>query len=146
MEIRQKLKNFIKNKWAGLCRHTHYVLLGIPFVLALAGLVLGVTAVIRINQILDRQSFQYAAERYESKVMPYRQMTVLGPGLSQGDGSAPRCTEEGLNIERSSSSMKPWTSRSDPRSATQTVRDRAKEVSLSIRGKTVIPLLRHIAR
>ena len=100
MEIRQKLKNFIKNKWAGLCRHTHYVLLGIPFVLALAGLVLGVTAVIRINQILDRQSFQYVAERYESKVMPYRQMTVLGPGLSQGDGSAPRCTEEGLNIDK----------------------------------------------
>lgn len=100
MEIRQKLKNFIKNKWAVLCRRTHYVLLGIPFVLATAGLVLGVASVIRINQVLDRQSFQYAAEQYESKVMPYRQMTVLGPGLAQGDGSAARSTEEGLNIEK----------------------------------------------
>ncbi|MBR4819326.1 MAG: ABC transporter permease [Clostridiales bacterium] len=100
MEIRQKLKNFIKNKWAVLCRRTHYVLLGIPFVFATAGLVLGVASVIRINQVLDRQSFQYAAEQYESKVMPYRQMTVLGPGLAQGDGSAARSTEEGLNIEK----------------------------------------------
>ncbi|MBR5417256.1 MAG: ABC transporter permease [Clostridiales bacterium] len=100
MEIRQKLKNFIKNKWAVLCRRTHYVLLGIPFVLATAGLVLGVASVIRIDQVLDRQSFQYAAEHYESKVMPYRQMTVLGPGLAQGDGSAARSTEDGLNIEK----------------------------------------------
>ncbi len=100
MEIRQKLKNFIKNKWAVLCRRTHYVLLGIPFVLTLAGLAVGTASVIRINQILDRQSFQYAAERYESKVMPYRQITVLGPGLAQADGSAPRSTYEGLDLDK----------------------------------------------
>ena len=82
MEFRVKLKNFIKRKWGDVCRRSHYVLMGLPFVLVTAGLVLSTASVIRIHQVLDGQPFQYAAELFESKSMPYRQLTVLGPGHS----------------------------------------------------------------
>lgn len=99
MEFRSKLKKFIKRKWSDLCRHSHYALMGLPFVLVTSGIVLSAASVIRINQILDTQSFQYAADYFETKSMSYRQLTVLGPGLYTEDGSAPRKTYKGLNIE-----------------------------------------------
>ena len=99
MEIRPKLKNFIKTRWSNLCRRSHYFLMGLPFVLVTSGIVLSIASVVRIDQILDRQSFQYSAEYFESKSMPYRYLTVLGPGLRQEDGSAPRKTMSGLDIE-----------------------------------------------
>lgn len=99
MEIRPKLKNFIKKKWGDLCRHSHYVMMGLPFVLVISGIVLSTASVVRIHQVLDTQSFQYAAELFESKSMPYRQLTVLGPGLMTDDGSAPRKSFKGLSLE-----------------------------------------------
>ena len=100
MEFRVKLKNFIKRKWGDVCRRSHYVLMGLPFVLVTAGLVLSTASVIRIHQVLDGQPFQYAAELFESKSMPYRQLTVLGPGLTTDDGSAPRKSSKGLDVEK----------------------------------------------
>lgn len=100
MEFRVKLKNFIKRKWGDVCRRSHYVLMGLPFVLVTAGLVLSTASVIRIHQVLDGQPFQYAAELFESKSMPYRQLTVLGPGLMTDDGSAPRKSSKGLDVEK----------------------------------------------
>ncbi|MBO4927933.1 MAG: ABC transporter permease [Clostridiales bacterium] len=100
MEIRSKLKNFITNKWGDICRRSHYFLMGIPFVLVIGSIVLSVASVVRINQVLDGQYLQYAAERFESKKMPYRMLTVLGPGLEQNDGSAPRKAESGLDVEK----------------------------------------------
>lgn len=99
MEFRSKMKKFIKRKWGDLCRHSHYVLMGLPFVLVTSGIVLSAASVIRIHQVLDTQSFQYAADYFETKSMPYRMVTVLGPGLYTEDGSAPRRSSKGMNIE-----------------------------------------------
>ena len=100
MEFRTKLKNFIKKKWGDLCRHCHYALMGLPFFLLIGGIVLSTASVIRIRKVIDGQSFQYAADYFESKNMPYRQLTVLGPGLPTDDGSAPRKSSRGLDIEK----------------------------------------------
>ncbi len=100
MEIRTKLKNYAVRKWGDICRHAHYALLGIPFVLAVGALVLGVASVVRINQVLDGQAFQYAAEQYEASSLNYRQLTVLSSSLRQSDNSAPHATSEGLNPEK----------------------------------------------
>ena len=62
MEIRPKLKKWIVNKWGDICRRSHYVLMGLPFVLLTASLVLSVASVVRINQVLDGQGMQYGAE------------------------------------------------------------------------------------
>ena len=99
MEIRHKLKNFIKEKWGTLCRRSHYVMIGIPFLIVTAGVALTITSVIRIDQVLDGQMFQYAAERYESGKNSYRLLTVLGPGLTQEGGGAPLASRDGLNLE-----------------------------------------------
>lgn len=100
MELGPKIKKFIKRKWGDICRRSHYILMGIPFVLVIGGIVLSVASVVRINQVLDGQTLQYAAERFESKSHPYRHLTILGPGEIQGDGSAPRKTPDGLDIEK----------------------------------------------
>lgn len=100
MEIRTKLKNYAVRKWGDICRHTHYALLGIPFAFAIGALVLGVASVIHINQVLDGQAFQYAAEQYEASSSNYRQLTVLSSSLRQDDGSAPRATSEGLSAQK----------------------------------------------
>ena len=100
MEFRQKVKKLIKNKWGDICRRTHYFLMGLPFVLTIGGIVLSTASVVRINQVLDGQTFQYAAEYFESKKMPYRYMTILSPGQTQDDGSAPRKTSDGLDVEK----------------------------------------------
>ena len=100
MEFRLKVQKFIKRKWGDLCRRSHYVLMGIPFILVIGGITLSVASVVRINQVLDGQPLQYAAERFESKSMPYRYLTVLGPGATTADGSAPRKMEAGLDLEK----------------------------------------------
>lgn len=100
MEIRPKLKKWIVNKWGDICRRSHYVLMGLPFVLLTASLVLSIASVVRINQVLDGQGMQYGAEEYESKRMPYRQMTVVSTCLPQMDGSAPLKTMNGLDVEK----------------------------------------------
>ncbi|MBO4688795.1 MAG: ABC transporter permease [Clostridiales bacterium] len=100
MEFRAKVQKFIKRKWGDICRRSHYVLMGIPFILVIGGIVLSVASVVRINQVLDGQPLQYAAERFESKSLQYRYLSVLGPGEILGDGSAPRKMENGLDIEK----------------------------------------------
>ena len=50
MEFRSKMKKFIKRKWGDLCRRSHYVLMGLPFVLVTSGIVLSAASVIRIHQ------------------------------------------------------------------------------------------------
>ena len=100
MEIRPKLKKWIVKKWGDICRRSHYVLMGLPFVLLTASLVLSIASVVRINQVLDGQGMQYGAEEYESKKLPYRQMTVVSTCLPQEDGSAPRKTMNGLDVEK----------------------------------------------
>lgn len=95
-----KIGRFFRNLWATLCRRCHYVLLGIPFVLVLLGITLNIVSVIRINQILDGQTFQYAAEKYENAKMSYRKLTVLSKALDQADESAPRSLPSGLDLEK----------------------------------------------
>ena len=82
-----------------MCRRWHYVLLGIPFVLVIAGITLTTFSVIRIHQVLDGQTFQYAAELFESQNMKYRKLTILSRVLDQADESAPRSMPGGLNLE-----------------------------------------------
>ena len=65
MELGPKIKKFIKRKWGDICRRSHYILMGIPFVLVIGGIILSVASVVRINQVLDGQTLQYAAERFE---------------------------------------------------------------------------------
>lgn len=100
MEIRPKLKKYIVRKWGDICRRSHYVVMAIPFLLVTGSLVLGIASIVRINQVLDGQSFQYAAELYETKDSNYRQISVVSSSLRQLDGSAPRATSNGLNLEK----------------------------------------------
>ncbi|MBR3056533.1 MAG: ABC transporter permease [Clostridiales bacterium] len=99
MDFRTKLKKFFHNRWATICRRWHYVAVTIPFLVATAGIVFTVFSIVRINQVLDGQSFQYRAEYYGSKAAPYRHVTVLSKGLEQNDLSAPRAMNGGLNLE-----------------------------------------------
>lgn len=100
MEIRSKFKQFIVRKWGDICRRSHYVVMAIPFLLVIGALTLTVASIVRINQILDGQSFQYAAEMYETSSSNYRQLMVLSESIPQDDGSAPHASANGLNLER----------------------------------------------
>lgn len=99
MGIGSRIARFFRNRWATMCRRWHYVLLGIPFVLVIAGIILCTVSVIRIHQVLDGQPFQYAAELFESRNMNYRKLTILSRALDQADESAPRSLPGGLDLE-----------------------------------------------
>ena len=99
MGIGSKIARFFRNRWATMCRRWHYVLLGIPFVLVIAGITCSIFAIVRVHKILDGQSFQYAAELFESEKMPYRKLTILSKALEQADASAPRSLPGGMDQE-----------------------------------------------
>lgn len=100
MKILTLVSKFFKTSWGNLCRRCHYVMMAIPFIVVTASIVLSVASIVRINQILDHQTLQYAGELFSTSQMSFRKLTVLSQGLETDDGSAPRVCAKCLSKEQ----------------------------------------------
>ncbi|HOO61875.1 MAG TPA: ABC transporter permease [Bacillota bacterium] len=99
MRFWDKIKRILMRAWSGICYTMHHFLLLLPFVLVVLSLVFSILSIVRINNVVDSQYRQNAADYFATgKDTPYRQITVLGQGQYQSDGSAPLYAGRGAGL------------------------------------------------